>query len=68
MKITHIEVLQVKTERATWRPVYCRVHTNEGIYGDGEAAMAYGRGADAAYACLKEFAALILERRRYCSH
>lgn len=60
MKIVRIEVLKVKTVRATWRPVYCRIHTDEGIYGDGEAAMAYGRGADAGYACLKEFSALII--------
>lgn len=60
MKITRIEVLKVKTARATWRPVYCRIHTDEGIYGDGEAALAYGRAADAGYAALKEFAGLII--------
>lgn len=61
MKITKIEVLKVKTVRPTWRPVFCRIHTDEGIYGDGEAALAYGRAADAGYAALKEFSGLILQ-------
>ena len=60
MKITKVEVLEVKTARPTWRPVYCRVFTDEGITGDGEAALAYGRAADAGYAALKEFAGLII--------
>lgn len=60
MKIVKIEVLKVKTARPTWRPVFCRIHTDEGIYGDGEAALAYGRAADAGFAAVKEFADLII--------
>lgn len=60
MKITKVEVLKVKTTRATWRPVFCRIYTDEGIYGDGEAALAYGRAADAGFAAVKEFASLII--------
>ena len=60
MKITKIEVLKVKTVRRTWRPVYCRIYTDEGIYGDGEAALAYGRAADAGFAAVKEFAGLVI--------
>ncbi|MCD8009717.1 MAG: mandelate racemase/muconate lactonizing enzyme family protein [Lachnospiraceae bacterium] len=60
MKITKIEVLKVKTTRPTWRPVFCRVYTDEGIYGDGEAALAYGRAADAGFAAVREFAGLII--------
>ena len=60
MKITKIEVLKVKTVRPTWRPVYCRIYTDEGIYGDGEAALAYGRAADAGFAAVKEFAGLVI--------
>ena len=36
MKITKVEVLKVKTTRATWRPVFCRIYTDEGIVGLGE--------------------------------
>lgn len=60
MKITKIEVLRVKTPRPTWRPVFCRIHTDAGLYGDGEAGLAYGRAADAGYAAVWEFAGLIL--------
>ena len=33
-----------------WRPIVCRVNTDEGVYGYGEAAMAYGVGASS---CLR---------------
>lgn len=60
MKITKIDVLKVKTSRATWRLVFCRIYTDEGIYGDGEAALAYGNAAPAAYGMVKEFSELII--------
>lgn len=41
MKITKIDVMQLGTDvRPDWRPIVCRIYTDEGIYGDGEAAMA----------------------------
>jgi len=60
MKISHVDVLKVKTTRETWRPVFCRIHTDRGIYGDGEAALAYGRAAMAGYEEVKEFAGLVI--------
>ncbi len=60
MKIVKVEVLKVKTLRATWRPVFCRIYSDEGIYGDGEAALAYGQAAEAGFSAVKEFAGLIL--------
>ena len=60
MKITKVEVLRVKTNRPSWRPIFCRIHTDEGIYGDGEAAMAYDTGAPAAYAMIKDLAPTLI--------
>ena len=44
MKITKVDVLHLKTnlKNGHWRPIVCRIYTDEGIYGDGEAALAYG--------------------------
>lgn len=63
MKITKIDVMQVDVEAEDypgWRPVVCRVYTDEGIYGDGEAALAYGIGSTAAYGMIQDLAKLIL--------
>lgn len=61
MKITKIDVMQLGTDvRPDWRPIVCRIYTDEGIYGDGEAAMAYDTGAPGALGCLKDFAAMII--------
>lgn len=57
MKITKLDVM-------LWRPgnkpVGVRVHTDEGIYGDGEAALASGKGSAAAYGMLLDLGPLIL--------
>ncbi len=44
MKITKVDILHLKTnlKNGHWRPIVCRIYTDEGIYGDGEAALAYG--------------------------
>ncbi|MBP0623348.1 mandelate racemase/muconate lactonizing enzyme family protein [Cupriavidus consociatus] len=51
MKVTEIEVLDTdlsgRDGMQSWRIVLARVHTDEGITGLGEAAMAYGTGAPA---------------------
>lgn len=63
MKITKIDVLLVEDRPADnpgWRPILCRVYTDEGIYGDGEAALAYGTGALAAYGMIQDFARMII--------
>lgn len=43
-----------------FRPILCRIYTDEGIYGDGEAAIAYSVGAPAAFGMLKDLAPLII--------
>ncbi len=61
MKIEKIDVMQVECqEDPTWRPVICRVYTDEGIYGDGEAAMAYGIGAPAAFGMIQDLATMVI--------
>lgn len=61
MKITHVDVYQLGTDvRPDWRPIVCRIFTDEGIYGDGEAALAYDMGAPGAFGCLKDFAELVI--------
>jgi len=62
MKITKIDVIAVDVEDNPkgWHPIVCRVYTDEGIYGDGESAMAYGIGAKAAHGMLLDLAPLII--------
>lgn len=63
MKITEIEVMLVDPgmrDNMAWWPVVCRVHTDEGIYGDGEAALSFGRASHAAYGALIDCAKLVI--------
>jgi len=61
MKITKVEVMEfVCKEMPAFRPIGCRVYTDEGIYGDGEAALSYGVGASAAFGMVKDLAKLII--------
>ena len=62
MKITKVDVLHVKTKLKDghWRPIVCRIYTDEGIYGDGEAALAYGESQIAAFGIVQNFAKLII--------
>lgn len=63
MKIVKIDILHLKTnlkKDGHWRPIVCRIYTDEGIYGDGEAALAYGEAQFAAFGILKNFAKLII--------
>ena len=49
MKITKIEVFRLPTSNSKQNsPIGCRIHTDAGIRGDGEAGMAYGVGGSAA--------------------
>lgn len=52
MKITRIETLEIDLSGqcglGSWRPVFARVHTDEGLTGLGEVGLAYGTGAPAA--------------------
>ena len=58
MKITKVDVFRI--ESGINAPIGCRIYTDEGIYGDGEAALAYGRGSHAAFGCLQDLSPLIL--------
>lgn len=75
MKITKVEVMQLQPNRTSteikdgklvaktdinWRPIVCRIYTDEGIYGDGEAALAYGIAAPAAFGMIKDLSTLII--------
>ena len=60
MKVTKVEVLQIKTVSPGWRPVVCRVYTDEGIYGDGEACLAFGKGSSAAFGMVRDLASMII--------
>jgi L-alanine-DL-glutamate epimerase-like enolase superfamily enzyme len=62
MKITKVDIylLDAGDQRASRKPIVCRVHTDEGIYGDGEAGVAYGSGASAAFGMIKDLATLLI--------
>ncbi|WP_024293792.1 mandelate racemase/muconate lactonizing enzyme family protein [Lacrimispora indolis] len=61
MKITKVDVMLLEGENnPSWRPAVCRVYTDEGIYGDGEAAIAYCTGAPAAYSMICDLAKMII--------
>lgn len=62
MKITKVDILHLKTgmKNGHWRPIVCRIYTDEGIYGDGEAALAYGEAQFAAFGMVRNFAKLII--------
>jgi L-alanine-DL-glutamate epimerase-like enolase superfamily enzyme len=60
MKITKVDALLVKTQRPEWSPILCRIHTDEGIYGDGEAALAYGVAQTAAFGIIQDLAKVII--------
>ena len=62
MKITKVDVymLDAGVQRASRRPIIARIHTDEGIYGDGEAGIALGTGAPAAFGMVEDLARLII--------
>lgn len=47
------------TERG-WGPLLCRVYTDEGIYGDGEAALNFGGASNAAFGIMQDLAPLLI--------
>ena len=76
MKITKIDVMlfhpnessnkrceagaPVSWDNPAWNPIGCRVYTDEGIYGDGEAAMAYGAGCHGAFGMVRDLGNMII--------
>lgn len=58
MKIEKVDVwvLDAGAQRASRHPICCRLYTDEGIYGDGEAGLAYGTGWRAAYGIVVDLA------------
>jgi len=63
MKITSIDVIALKgNEASAMRPAVCRINTNEGICGYGEAGVAIVTGATAAYELLKDYSKMILNK------
>ncbi|MCL1912641.1 MAG: mandelate racemase/muconate lactonizing enzyme family protein [Eubacteriaceae bacterium] len=60
MKITSIDVITMPIEGSGERPIICRINTDEGIFGYGEAGVAIGRGSPAAFAMIKDLAPLVL--------
>lgn len=66
MKISKIVIKKLNIS-AVWTPVICRVYTDEGIYGDGEAGMAFGVGASGAYGTMKDFGKLIIGMDPMCN-
>lgn len=65
MKIRKIDLMLLQTGQKQprdngCRPVVCRIYTDEGIYGDGEAAMLLMSGALASFGMLKDLSEMIL--------
>ena len=58
MKIVKVDIILMEISPADnlpWGPILCRVYTDSGLYGDGEAAIAYGTGKNAAFGMIKDF-------------
>ncbi len=63
MKIISVDVMELKPRNnPRWRLVVCRINTDEGLYGYGEAAMAYGVGASAAFGMIKDLSRMIIDK------
>lgn len=67
MKITHAEILRINSfiegcdgSRNPWRPIILKLFTDEGIYGLGEAALAYGKANNAGVGILMDYIPLII--------
>jgi L-alanine-DL-glutamate epimerase-like enolase superfamily enzyme len=61
MKITKVEVLEFHCHTVPFfHPIGCRIYTDEGIYGDGEAALSYGVGYHAAFGMIRDLAQLVI--------
>jgi L-alanine-DL-glutamate epimerase-like enolase superfamily enzyme len=67
MKITSVEVIALERDPSCLnRSVLCRVNTDQGISGIGEAAVAIGTGAPATYEQIKDLAPMIIGMDPLC--
>lgn len=62
LKITKVDIymLDAGAQKASRRPICCRIHTSEGIYGDGEAGIAFDYAAPAGVGMLQDISRLII--------
>ncbi|MBR1812882.1 MAG: mandelate racemase/muconate lactonizing enzyme family protein [Lachnospiraceae bacterium] len=61
MKITKVEVFRLPTANSKQNsPIGCRVYTDTGLTGDGEAGIAYGVGGSAAFGMVCDLAELVI--------
>ncbi|MEN6413410.1 MAG: mandelate racemase/muconate lactonizing enzyme family protein [Veillonellales bacterium] len=61
MKITQVEVFHVHLRKNSGqRPILVRIGTDQGIFGVGEAGMAYGIGGSAAVGMIKDLSQMLL--------
>lgn len=60
MKIEQIEVFLLDGGSPGWRPIVCRVSTDEGIYGYGEASVGFDTGASASFNMIREVAPFVI--------
>ena len=59
MRITKVEVITIKGGGVS-RPVLCRVSTDEGIYGYGEATLSVGIGSGSVRAAIRDIAPVVI--------
>jgi L-alanine-DL-glutamate epimerase-like enolase superfamily enzyme len=61
MKITSVDVIALETDPGCFnRTVLCRVNTDQGVYGIGEAGLAIATGAPAAFQQIKDLAPMVI--------
>ncbi len=60
MKITKVDLLRCHLRDRGNTPLLCRIYTDEGIYGDGEAAMGWGGVPGAAFSAMKDLSRQII--------
>jgi L-alanine-DL-glutamate epimerase-like enolase superfamily enzyme len=65
MKITSIEVIALEKDPGCLsRPVLCRIYTDAGITGLGEAGVAIGTGSPAAFQQIEDLCPMIIPGKR----
>lgn len=60
MKITKVDVLRLPGTFRGWTPILCRIYTDEGVYGDGEASLGFDSAKRAAFNMVQDFAECII--------